>query len=208
MAKKTRMVTDGATVRTKGQDLIVSPRRITMFLAAILIGLFGVMCLLGGGASAINALGEGDLEDVISSLALVLIGFGLLSVAYFAFNKGRSQKAVHFNVAQRQITVGQETIPFDRVSGVYLQHEANTTLGDISGTVLQTGIITKDTPIPIASVSSAKRDENMSNAITLIRLYAEYLGYDPKVVGRYEDLLKLDLSKGLPMIFKLESEES
>lgn len=204
MAKETRMTIDGAMVKTKGQDLTVSPRRFAMFGAAVLIGLFGLIAIPAGGMTAINALGEGDLEEIITGLGFVLLGFGLLSVAYFAFNKGRSQKAIHFDATQRQITVGQETIPFDRVSGVYLQHAGTTTLGDLSGTVIQTGIIANQKPLPIGSVSRGKAEDNMSDAATLVRLYAQHLGYDPKVIGRYEDLLKLNLPKGTPVILSFQ----
>lgn len=207
MANKTRIITDGATVRTKGQDLFVIPRRIAMFGATILIGLFGVLCFLGGIVSLVGAVSQGNLDEIIEIIALILIGVGLLSVAYFAFNRGRSQKAVRFDATARQVIVNDETIPFNHINAVYLQHAGDTKLGDISGVVLQTGIVSNDTPIPIASVSNAKRDENMSDAITLIRLYAEHLGYDPKVVGRYEDLLKLTVTKGTPMVFKLKAED-
>lgn len=204
MATDIRITTDGATVKTKGQDLIVSPRRIAMFGATILIGLFGIICVLGGIASLIGAFADGDLEDILEIIALIVIGVGLLSVAYFAFKRGKNQQAVHFDATQQQVMVGNEHVPFDSVTGVYLQHAGNTTLGDISGMVLQTGIVVNQKIIPIVSVSKAQRDENMSDAVTLVRLYAEHLGHDPKILGRYEDLLKLDLPKATPLVLSFE----
>jgi len=40
---------------------------------------------------------------------------------YFAFKRGKNQKAIHFDVTQQQVVVGQEPLSFDSISDVYVQ---------------------------------------------------------------------------------------
>ena len=208
MSKKVNMTTDGATVRTQGQDLIVAPKRLTMFLAAILLGGFGGMLLLLGLSGVVKSLTEGDWEHILELLGLIIVGVGLLSVAYFAFNKGKNQQAIHFDATNQHVKIGKEVFPFASVTDVYLCHMGNMSLGDISGAMIQTGIVANGKPMPIASLSKAKQADNMSDAVTLIRLYAEHLGHDPKVLGRYEDLIKTELHPKLPVILPFDSKNS
>jgi len=101
MSKNIRITADAATVTTKGQDLIVSPKRLSMFLTVIVIGLAGIGLLFLGEWVLIGYLAKGDLEPIGSIIPMMSLGAGLASVAYFAFNKGRSQKAIHFEAIKR-----------------------------------------------------------------------------------------------------------
>jgi len=206
MSKETRITTDGATVKTKGQDLIVSPKRLTMFLVAILLGGFGGLLLLGGLGSLMTSVTEGEWDSIDEIIMLIVVGGGLLGVAYFAFNKGKNQQAVHFDATNRHVKIGNETVSFDSITGVYMCHMGNMTLGDISGVIVQTGIVSDTKTIPITSVSKAKLEDNMSDAVMLIRLYAEHLGYDPNVLGKYETLVTVALHPKLPVTFSFESD--
>ena len=205
ISKNTRISVDGATVKTKDQDLIVSPRRLSMFLTTIIIGGFGALSLIGSVLSLINTLSEGDAEAIGGSIMMALIGGGLLSVAYFSFNKGKTQKAVYFDTTNRQVKIGNETFPFNSITGVYLRKAGSMTLGDISGIIIQTGIVSNNTAMPIASVSKAKQPDNMMDAITLIQLYTEHLGYDPHILGRTEELSKINLQTNMPAVLPFKA---
>jgi hypothetical protein len=205
MSKETRITTDGATVKTKGQDLIVSPKRLTMFLVTILLGGFGGLLVLGFLAGLVKSATEGEWGDIIEFIPLIIVAGGLIGVAYFAFNKGKNQQDVHFDATNRHVKVGKEIVSFDSITGVYLYHMGNMTLGDISGVIIQTGIVSDKKTIPITSVSKPKQEDNMADAVMLIRLYAEHLGHDPNVLGKYEALVTVDLYPKLPVTFPFES---
>ena len=203
MSKKTRITVDAATVKIQGQDIVITPKRITMFLTAIILGLAGIGLLLLGGSVLIGDLAGGDLKEIGSTIAMMILSAGLVGVAYFAFNKGKSQKAIHFDATNRQVIVGEEIIPFDSVMGVYLQRIGRATVNHKSSIIVQTGIISGDRAIPIVSVSKPGQ-QNMSDVATLLRLYAQHLEHDPKVVGRYEDLIQINLSTNAPVILSFK----
>ena len=172
MAKETHITTDGATVKTKGQDLIVSPKRLTMFLVAILLGGFGILFLLAFIGGLLASVTAGEWGDVLEMIPLIILAGG----------------------------------SFESITGVYLYHTGNMTFGDISGAVVQTGIVADADMMPITSVSKPKQEDNMADAVMLIRLYAEHLGHDPNVLGKYETLVAVELHPKLPVTFPFESD--
>ena len=201
MSKNKSITVDAATVKVNGQDLEVKPKKLSMFLVAILMVLFGGVLLLASLASIVKSLTEGDFGDIIEILVMGFISLGLLGVAYYAFNKARTQQAVHFDATQREVTIGNEIIQFDSITGVYIKRAGGYSIGDSSGTILQTGIVSEGIAMPVVNVSKMKQSENMETAVTLIQLYTEHIGHDPKVLGRYEDLVKHGLHPSMPAIF-------
>ncbi len=206
MAKEIRIMTDGATVKTKGQDLIVSPKRLMMFLVVIFLGGFGILFLLAFIGGLIGSVTAGEWADVLEIIPMIIVAGGLIGVAYFAFNKGKNQQAVHFDATNHHVKIGDKTVSFESIIGVYLYHTGNMTFGDISGTVVQTGIVSDTDMMPIASVSKGNQEDSIADAVTLIRLYAEHLGHDPNVLGKYETLVAVDLQPKLPVTFPFESD--
>ncbi|GEM_PF-3172536 len=205
MVKEIVIAADAATVKTQGKDIVVKPKRLVMFLTAIIVGFAGISLLALGVGVLLIDLAAGDLEQIGSNLPGIALGTGFIGVAFFAFSKGRSQRAIHFDATNHQVVIGNESIPFDRIIGVYLQRTGRATIDTKSSIIIQTGIIVDNLAIPIVSVSKTNRVQNMSDAVTLVRLYAHRLGHDPSVVGRYDDLININLQANSPVILPFTS---
>lgn len=204
MKRNTKIRADGAWVKTKGDELEVSPRRLYLILAVILIGGIGILLVFAVLAGIVKALGEGDASQFLELLLMGATAIGLVFIAGFAARKAQSQQAVKFDPHTRTIHIANsETIGFDAVSGVYFQKVAKTGLGDLTGMVVQTGVVAGEKPVPLASVSNLEADKIMEDVVTLVRLYAEYTGNDLSKLDRYEDMIKHTPST-TPVIFPVK----
>jgi len=177
MANRKKIRFDGAFLKKSGSDLRVQPRRLSMFLAGGLIGFFGIVLIFASLQSIFNRP-ENEAIGWNSILIGVVIGAGLIGVAYYAIQQGRKQVAAHFNNQTRTVTIGKDnTIPYDSVNSVFIKRAGTMRTSKQNSIIVAVGIVHgQNQPVQLGNISESKQNKAFESAIDAARIICEQLG--------------------------------
>ena len=206
MVKRVKISVDGAFIKSKGDNLVVKPRRLAMILAGLLIGGFGVVAIAVSVGGLIDPP-ENTAIDFTSIITGLVIGVGLLGVAVYAFRQGTQQKTIFFNRQAGTVMIDHDaTINYDDVAGVFIKRVGRARMAGKTSAIIATGIVRRnDELVHLAQISKNTSSQAITHAQAVITAYAMQFGYGDLNAISDTNMLLAGTSSNIPIILRFES---